>query len=888
MSEDLLQLIAPEVAGEVRGSGAKVADHLRSAITLARLLSATATRPRVDSTELDLARAGRELAKCVRSDTLQVLQQLFFLHLEDRSGLGPWPKPTTSATQLWKGILNLERRNMGLALPSLPEPGESREDVALRILAAALCLGLSESESNNWRGHLAFTKQDPLLAEPCYRRALGVEAATFEERATAIAGVAGCMLDRGVVFLARDWLDRHLDLAAACPQLARLAGLARLAAGDCMDAGQLLQPEPRHSLPRVLGSLGDRVPSLRSVLAGSLVWKPGTAVSAATPRRISRSDYGASVLVIMCAPGASDGRKPDRAAAECRPVRWDLAASLGQPSEAWLDRQVAAPWTSGEPEQAIVAGADGFVGFTHDEDEQDEQGQHLKRTCLSTSAKAMALVPVTHQENGALLGWVRLEFEHWLVPDPGRLAALGRAARRAFVGVTPVCAAPSDRAATYDQLFADLMKGLSFGRRRWWGFVAEDQGPRFVATGGEALGDWETNPGGCAAVGKAAGMGELLKGPMVCMGGEQLMHGDSQDGLVVPVAMADGRGRPLGWVVVESTRALDLEHGFASSLMKRCQLAGPQLGLARFNHWHQARYGHSVHFSTAACRDMPPSLGQDIGGSARPPASTNSVFQQLARLGTHALREPVSIVGSPGVGKTVAGRLVLFQRGFEEVTEVSLRGMGGAELEAAIGDTEGTGVILKNGDCLEPEAHSALELLLGKLDGGRFVVTARPSTLDPGAWEGLEGKLKRNRIMLPELAQRRAAILPSFRLLLAKAARLERRIAPVLTSEAEGLLWRGEWGDGMRELADFAHRVVIFHDADVLDGPATGKLALALDVSLPRRLSSKHLDPTSLWSAIESTRKKCGAIHRGRAAALMGWDPDTLTAKLKAAGLGAQ
>ena len=870
MSKNLLQLIAPEIAGEPED---KVASRMRSAITLARLLSATASRPRVDSTGFDLVRAGRELDKCVRADTLQVLQQMFFLHLEDRSGLGPWQRPKAQVTQLWKGIVSLEERKISLALPSLPEPGESREDVALRILAAALCLGLSECASNNWRGHLAFTKQDPLQAESYYRKALEGEGVTFDERATAIAGVGGCLLDRGVVFLARDWMDRHLDLAAACPKLARLAGLTSLAAGDRSMAEQLLRPEPSQQLPSVFNSLGDRVPSVRSVLGGSFVWKPSEPAVAATPRRISRSDYGASVLVIMCAPGTT---------AECLPLRWDLAASVGQPTDAWLDRQVAAPWTAGEPEQAIVAGAKMHVELV----EEGKVGV-LSRSCLSTTAKAVALVPVTQPESEALLGWVRLEFEHWLVPDPSRLEALGRAARCAFAGVSCDRAKPRERTAPYGHLFSELMEGVPLGRRRWWGFVDGPCGPEQAATGGEALRDWEGNPGGRGSLNKASRMGKLLQGPMAYEGGIQSMHGDSKGGLLTPVLGAGGPGHPQGWLLVESTRATDLDRGLADDLAKRCRLAGPRFGLAQFNEWHQERYGHRVHLATTAHGELPEGLGQALLESNKAPKTTSPVFQQLARLGGRACGEPVLIVASAGAGKTVAGRFILFCRGLERVVEISLRGLGSADLGTAIRAARDGGVILKDGEHLDPDVHGALDQLLRQPDAGRFVVTARQPILGQAPWEGLADRLMRNRIKLPDMGQRRASILPCFRLLLAKAARLERRIAPELTSEAEGLLWRGDWKGGLRSLSDFAHQIVIFHDGDTLDGVGLARLALEREISLPHRLSSKHLDPISLWSAIESTRKKCGAIHRGRAAALMGWDPDTLTAKLKALGMGA-
>jgi hypothetical protein len=879
LTECAIELVAPDLYSK----GESTAQRLRAAITLARLLASEGRAPRAASIGLDLQHAERELTECIRAETLALITSLFHAHLKRRSGLEPWRASAQSSSDFWLGIIRLEERKLGLALPSLPDPGEGRSAVAQRVLASALCLGLSEAAAEIWRGHLAFSEQDPVQADAAYRKVLDAKAtATFAERAMAIAGVAGCLLDRGVVFLARDWMESHLDVAAACPDLIRLAGLANLAAGDIEAAGEFLAPQLRRCLPISFAALGDRRPELRAILSGPMEWeRPTLAPDALTARRLDRSDVGAAALVVLQAPAQGGAGHV---------LFTDLARSLGEPSASWRDRQAAAPFTAGEPEQSLLARGKVWIGFT-----EDEGGERLLRSCLSPTAKAVALVPVRCSDSSGskLLGWIRLEFEHRLVPDIGRLMALGRAARRAFLDPSTRPEQPGDE-VRLTPLFEKLVGSFSLGRRRWWGFVRGETGPQFVASCGEALDNWMDAGGGCEALERAEALADLLGEPLQYGRSStraESVHRDAAGGAVIPIRSGGDCGSVCGWLVVESSRRGDLGEREIAQLVQASIRDGREIGLARFDLWHQAHCGDAVHFATRNLAPMPDALLALLDEETRERVSCGVDVVPYLKLVTQAAANcggPVLITGAAGTGKRVAARLVLFERLAAAAAPeiVNSRGLQLAELESHLQLSEGRGVILEDIEELGQACQEHLFELLQQRDVDsralrQVAMTSRTAMGESALWGRLAALLERHTVELAGMAARRFTLPAYFELFLARAARCERRVAPALSPKAAGLIWRGAWRGGLRELADFAHRVVIFQDSDLLEEQCLLRLSKQHAAELPRRLSSKHIDPIALWSALDANRKKSGGVHRGRTAALMGWDPDTLSIRLR-------
>ena len=880
MIDEALELLAPDMCK----AGGAVAGRLRSAITLARLLATEGRAPRAESIGLDISRAEGELNLCIRVDALALLSELFFAHMVKRSGLEPWEVGARSTTELWHGVVRLEERKLGLALPSLPGPGECRSAVSQRILAAAMCLGLSSVSSALWRGHIAFSEQESRRAELSYRSVLGgAERGSFNECKTAISGVAGCLLDRGAVFLARDWMERHLDLVAASPELVRLAGLANLAAGDLEAAGEFLAPQLRRCLPLVFATLGDRRPDLRGSLSGPMKWeKPAKIPGAQKPRRLNRSDVGASGLFVLEAPSRGHSG---------RLLFSDLASSLGAPSAAWRDRQAAAPFTLGEPEQDLVATANLWVGFT-----DDEGGARLLRSCHSPLTKAVALVPIGRDapRGGDLLGWIRLEFDHLLVPDAKRLAALGEAARRVFLGLPN----PVEEVLEVERLtplFEKLTKGISLGRRRWWGFVKGSNGPEFIASSGEAFGDWERVSGGCGALERAEKKGDRIGESLSYAkgaGGTEGVHPDAAAGLVLPIRSGGTCGGVCGWLVVESARRDDLGAKESGSLLRACRNVGAEIGLARFDLWHQKTYKHAVFFAAKNLAPLPAPLLALLGDEERELASCGPETVPLLSLVSQAATASLGVivlVGGPGAGKRIAARLIHFERqGGEAAPKVlSLRTTGISEWLGALTTAAPGGVILEDLEDLDPVGQEALFELVerGEASLRHVVITTRTPLREGSLWPRLRDLLQHHQVILPPLTERRGVLPAFFDLFLSRAARRERRIAPFVTPRATGLIWRGDWEGGLRQLADFAHRVIIFGESDLLDEDELRRLAKQSSLELPKRFSSKHPDPMALWCALDTNRKKSGGFHRTRTAELMGWDPDTLTQRLRELGV---
>jgi len=102
---------------------------------------------------------------------------------------------------------------------------------------------------------------------------------------------------------------------------------------------------------------------------------------------------------------------------------------------------------------------------------------------------------------------------------------------------------------------------------------------------------------------------------------------------------------------------------------------------------------------------------------------------------------------------------------------------------------------------------------------------------------------------------------------------------------ARPVVWRQPWARGLHDLAHLARRLTPLAQGAHLTGRELIGLSAELGVELLAKLPTRDFDPQDLIQALEGTRKKSGALHRGRAAALMGWDPDTLRAKLEALDL---
>lgn len=861
MTAELLSLLAPDATDPAK---------LEACVELVRSLARGAVEAGEDF-DLDLARAEVEYEQEVRATAVELCGKLFHLHLASMargpesprgSGLEPWRAPKGRARGAWTALFELEGRGLDLALPGLPEPGEDAAAVAARILAAAECLGVDAGMRSLWRAHLTAVDQGPLAGEAAYRELIEVgDELPFELLESAHAGLLGCLLSRGAVRRAADWVETHMDLAAVSERLMRFAGWAQLALGDLDAAEEYLSPMPRAGLPGPIAALGDRLPGLRGLLGGTSEWSTDEPAATVAWSGLRRRDVGAAALCLVELEGP-----------RARLVHAELAPGLEGPDTAWVDRQEVAPFEEGEPESALLKSQELVVVFP--DPEGDLEARRWARGCLSGRTRGLALVPLFRQGGRRLAGWIRVEFEHLLVPEDARLERLAMKVgkRLGFGAVRPLPLPPLCPGAP--RLFEDALTGFGLGRRRWWGFAVRGAELEVLASGGTSLDDWEERPGGRGLV--RACLHEqrpLPRGQKE----HELVHRDSRAGLAIPLGI--GSGTPRFALAIESTRAGDLGPDDVTALAegRRGDLRGlgAALEAAAFNQAHRELHGEELAFTPWAqqpCQEqLLPLLLDD---SLRDAQGSPAPLEELERL----RGGPLLLVGPPGSGKRTLARFLAFREG-AELEELRARGLDRRRLREVL--RRGGRLLIRDLEDLDQEQQVLLLEAFESGHGQGLACTTRQVVSELGLWTRLADHLESRIFRVPGLSERRAELPDLFEVGLRRAARRQGTLPPALTPEARSLIWRQAWSKGLHGLLDLSRRLVPLAHGQELDAAELLRLAADLGWQLVAKLDSRKPDLAALWQALDGTRKQSGSFHRGRAAALMGWDPDTMTACLK-------
>ncbi len=135
---------------------------------------------------------------------------------------------------------------------------------------------------------------------------------------------------------------------------------------------------------------------------------------------------------------------------------------------------------------------------------------------------------------------------------------------------------------------------------------------------------------------------------------------------------------------------------------------------------------------------------------------------------------------------------------------------------------------------------------------------------------------------LPDLVERREHVEELVDLLLRNAARAQRSEVPSLTLDARALLWRQPWRGNVGELEALLLKLCLLRPGKRLGVEEIAQVAQTFRLKLLARLPSKRPDARAIAAALEVTRLGSGRINKTRAALYLGWDPDTLQARLAA------
>jgi two-component system nitrogen regulation response regulator NtrX len=106
-----------------------------------------------------------------------------------------------------------------------------------------------------------------------------------------------------------------------------------------------------------------------------------------------------------------------------------------------------------------------------------------------------------------------------------------------------------------------------------------------------------------------------------------------------------------------------------------------------------------------------------------------------------------------------------------------------------------------------------------------------------------------------------------------------------LDDAALGLFWRQPWEGGMAALKGALLKLLLESSGELIGFEQAHSILSAHGTAPIKRLPSRRPRRRDVVSALESTRLESGRINKTRAAQYLGWDPDTLVARMQDLGL---
>jgi hypothetical protein len=867
--EDALEVLLPD-ADDAAVSRA------RDVTRFLRLLSNDAQPAHASTVGVDLDRARTELESADRADLECALSDLLRHYLTaacEADSFAYFGEAVLEVRAAWRVLAEFELEHDWLA--QAPLPGESAQALIERLIGNLERLGVGSIRIGLWRARAIHAFEGPSSGERAYRdlsRATLPGALTVGDRRALAAGIAECLLERGAVRDARALLFEHLAQHGSDQRARQLLSWARLALGDAAGARALLvglRPW-LGPLPAGLFALRDARPEWLPCLAGRT---PG---DRPPPRGFAvrdRHDVGAAVLAVFAF------RPPAGASA----IHLDAAPALRTRSRAWVLECADAHEVAGSPERRGIAEARTIVDHA-----AGESG--LRFSVAGAAARSRALVPILDDES-EVAGWLYLECEHHVLPGPLRLEALARGWRTAVLlarergeGVgeaeSKVLPDPEDAAQPLARVFQDLVAalGIKLYQRLWSGFSLEQGCTRRVASGGEGVGFEADRPGRARALARAAATGGTIAFDEP---DERLsLHAQAASGFVAPLVAED---RAVGFLVVESSRRRDFRPKDVEACAHLAAAQGLALRMAQFGAWHRVRFEFEPWFDPA-----------------------RADFRSFA---THAIaaarsRSAVVLAGPSGAGKLVLARWIHFESS-RAAGPFKVHGAGretgpSTSLAEILGSAAGGTIVFDDVDELSAAHQEELLRILERVERAtdregpndscaRVVATTRlglKAARDAGRLRpDLAARLDRVTLLVPALAQRREEIPALFSAMARRFADEEGSAPPHPSDEAMALLWRQPWHENLRGLENVVYKLVLLHGGDAVEPPHLIQLARHFGLDLVKKIPSRHPDPRDLLAALRTTRTSGGRVNKTRAALYLGWDPDTLVARLHSEGI---
>lgn len=845
-AEEALELLLPDADDRRRAEAERVADFLR-------LLQADASRAG-EGVSVDLTRARDDLARSGRGRLEGSLHDLCAHHLaaliDPQRFLHPG-EALRPAAEAWRELESLREEYDGLA--DLPGPSESVSAVAARLIES-LARHMGDDAAALRHARLVAALRGPREGEQAFRE-LAKAAEDASVPPAVWAGVIECALDAGAV-------HRATDLAAECfarhpldARLGRLLVWCRALSGD-FDAARALDARLgawKGNLPGVLLRLRHELPECLTLLSGRAPRPSADRNRVASPTSapdLDRTAFGAQlVAVVQLHPSVG---------AEL--VAFDAAPTLRARVERWFEDRECAAKRPEAPEHRVLRDARAQARHRLSEAE-------LPDSLGGADSRAALLQPIL-DEAGETCGWLHFEWSHHLLPDAARVETLARAwrvellRRRGRWEVSADSAAPArmdderaDVAKAFERVVARL--GIKTARRAWWGFELRAGEPRLVVQGGEGLGPLDDAPGRGRALRRALACGGPVRGeePDPSL----YLHAQSAAGVVLCLRVSNAC---IGALAIESERRRDFSESETERLAALVDEQALHVRLAQFRADHLQSHGRSV----LADADSP---------------GFRAFHASLRR--AQSAPAPLVLCGPSGAGKRVFARWAWFESGvLESRTESTIEDWlaNGARESAYLTGLEG----------LDARDQARLLRALEDGNGARRLVfgtrdeparAARDGRLLPelAAWLG------RELLRVPGFADRREEVEGLIALRLHELARGLARPVPTLDDTARAFLWRQDWPGNWRELDARLHRLLQRDGgAEVTADELAAQWRRSGDEPVPR-IASRKPSRAVLEAALLSTATAGGRSNKRRAALYLGWDTDTLAARLAEEGL---